>query len=165
MEIAKAKYPAKATSQGVPGKDFLAYVNYGEGATEENPIWNLLGGTNNDNLGISAEVSTQQTKLSGYWQDGKVTGKSGEYSSEMVCLRDNLAQQVVEAFLYDDEITDEKGALHMALVDKVTKEYKEFWAIPTSWELAAETGDMATYSASFTIIGKPLKKSGFTTGS
>ena len=76
---------------------------------------------------------------------------------------DSVDWYIDEEFLYDDEITDEKGALHMALVDKVTKDYKEFWAIPTSWELAAETGDMATYSASFTVIGKPLKKSNFTT--
>lgn len=162
MEIAKAKYPAKTVSQGVPGKDFLCYINYGEGATEANPVWNLLGGTDSDDLGISAEVNTKQTKNSGYWQEGVITGKSGEYSSEMTVLRDNTAQQVIEEFMYDDEITGEKNALHMALVDKVTKEYKEFWCAPTSWELSAASDDTATYSFSGTIIGKPLKKTGFT---
>lgn len=160
--IAKANYPARTTSQGVPGKDFIAFVNYGENASAASPVWNMLGGTNNDNLGIAAEVSTQQTKESGFWQEGAVSGKSGEYSTEMVCLRDNLAQQVIEEFIYNDEITSEKGALHMALVDKVSKDYKEFWIIPTSWELAAEAGDLATYSFSGTVVGTPLKKTGFT---
>lgn len=159
--IAKANYPARTASQGVPGKDFIAFVNYGENATALAPKWNMLGGTNNDNLGISAEVSTQQTKESGYWQEGAVSGKSGEYSAEMVVLRNNLAQQVIEEFLYDDEITSEKGALHMALVDKVSKDYTEFWAIPTSWELAAESGDLATYNLTATIVGTPEKKAGF----
>lgn len=162
--IAKSKYPARATSMGVPGKDFLAYIDYGEGATPAAPIWNLLGGANNDNLGISAEVSTNQTKNTDYWQEGSITSKSGEYSTEMVVLRDNLAQQVIEEFIYNDEVTDEKGALHMALVDKVSKEYKEFWIAPTTWELATESAELATYNFAGTIIGKPLKKSGFSLG-
>lgn len=162
--IAKSKYPARAISQGVPGKDFLVYVNYGENATPSAPVWNLLGGTNNDNLGISAEVSTNQTKSSGYWQEGSITGKSGEYNTEMVVLRDNLAQQVIEEFIYNDEITDEKQALHMAIVDKVSKDYKEFWAAPTTWELASESGELATYNFAATIVGAPLKKTGFSLG-
>jgi len=161
VSIVKANFPERAGSQGISGKEFLAYLNYGENATEQFPVWNLLGGTDSDTLGISIEAGAKQTKDSGFWQEGAVTGKSGEYSAEMTVLTDSVAQAAIEEFIYNDEVTTEKRALHMALVNNVTKDYKEFWIIPTSWELSAESGDLATYSFSGTLVGTPVRKSNF----
>ena len=161
VSIVKANYPARPGSQGVAGKDFLAFINYGAGATEANPVWTLLGGTDSDTLGLANEINTKQTKSSGYWQEGRVSGKSGNYATNMTVLKDNVAQAAIEEFMINDEVTDEKGALHMALVNNLTKEYKEFWFIPESWELTAESGDLAEYALSGQLVGAPVKKTGF----
>lgn len=42
-------------SQSMAGKNLLLYIAYGEGATVEDPIWNLVGGQRNSPLSMSAD--------------------------------------------------------------------------------------------------------------
>jgi len=161
ITIAKEKYPAFANASGVSGKRLVIYLNYGENATEQAPVWTLLGGIKSNALSLSAEASSQQTKDNGYWPISTITSKSFEVNAEVILLRDNVAQAAIEEFMIDDEITAEKQALHMAIVDLDTKEYIEVKVVPTSWEISAESEDMITKSLSATGTGAPVKKTGF----
>jgi hypothetical protein len=159
--IAKNKYPQFAAASGISGKRLVMYVNYGTGATEQNPVWNLVGGLTNNNLSLSAETNSAQTKDNGYWPISAITSKSYEVSAEVIMLRDNVAQEAIEAFMVDDEITAEKKLLNIAIVDLDTKEYYNLKVAPTAWEITAESEDMITKSFTATGSGAPVKASGF----
>ena len=161
VTISKDNYPALANGTGISGKRVVLYLNYGASATAEAPVWTLVGGLTTHTLSYSAEVSTSQTKSTGYWASGAVTSKSAELSAECIMLRDNEAQEAIEAFVVDDDITSAKQALNMAIVDLDTKEYMNLWVIPSSWEIAADSEDMVTKSLSATVVGTPEKKTGF----
>ena len=161
VTIAKEKYPEFAGQAGISGKRLVMYVNYGTSATEENPVWELVGGLTSNTFSISAEASSQQTKDTGYWPVSAITSKSYEVNAEVIMLRDNVAQEAIEAFMVDDEITAEKQLLNIAIVDLDTKEYYNLKVAPSSWEITAESEDMITKSFSATGSGAPVKASGF----
>ena len=161
VTIAKAKYPEFSALAGISGKRLVMFVNYGTDATYENPVWELVGGLTSNTLSISAETSSNQTKETGYWQDSAITGKSYEVSAEVIMLRDNVAQEAIEAFLMDDEITNEKRLLNVAIVDLDTKDYYNLTVAPTAWEITAESEDMVTKSFTATGSGAPVKGSSF----
>ena len=161
ITIAKENYPSFASGVGVSGKRQVLYVNYGEGATKDKPVWTLLGGLETNTLSISADTSTVQTKESGYWADGTVTNKSYELSADVIMKRDNAAQQAIEEFLLDDAITAEKGALNIAVVYLDTKEYLSLVVVPKSWEITADGKDMIKKKLSATGVGEPKKMTGF----
>jgi len=161
VSIAKANYPEFAAASGISGKRLVMFVNYGSGATAANPVWNLVGGLTNNNLSLSAETNSAQTKDYGFWPITAITSKSYEVNAEVIMLRDNVAQEAIEAFMVDDEITAEKKLLNIAIVDLDTKDYYNLTVAPTSWEIAAESEDMITKSFAATGSGAPVKASGF----
>lgn len=163
IDIAKENYPAFAESTGVSGKREVLYINYGEGATKETPKWVMVGGLETHTFSVSADSSTVQTKETGYWADGAVTNKSYELSADVILKRADVGQQVIEEFLLDDDITAEKGALNIAIVDLDTKDYLSLVVIPKSWETTADSQDMIKKKLSATGVGKPERKTGFTT--
>lgn len=161
ITIAKEKYPAFAAGAGISGKRLVMFVNYGSGATAQNPVWALLGGCTSNALSLSAEANSQQTKDSGFWPITAITSKSFEVSAEVIMLRDNEAQAAIEEFLLDDEITAEKNLLNVAIVDLDSLEWYDLKIAPTSWEITAESEDMITKSLTATGSGAPEKKTGF----
>ena len=161
ITIAKEKYPAYAAGAGVSGKRLVMFVNYGSGATAQNPVWTLLGGCTSNALSLSAEASSQQTKDTGYWPITAITSKSFEVNADVIMMRDNEAQAAVEEFMLDDDITAEKGLLNIAIVDLDTLEWYDLKVAPTSWEITAESEDMVTKSFAATGSGAPEKKTGF----
>lgn len=162
ITITKENYPALANGTGISGKRVVLYLNYGETATSQKPVWVLVGGLKSHTLSISAEVNSVQTKDTGYWASGALVSKSAELSAEVVMKRDDTAQMAIEEFMYDDNITAEKQALMFAIVDLDTKEFVQVWAIPTSWETTADGEDMIAKSLSATVVGAPEKKTAFT---
>lgn len=163
ITIAKENYPAFSENTGVSGKRQVLYINYGEGATKEKPKWVLVGGLETHTLSISADSSTTQTKESGYWADGTVTNKSYELSADVIMKRADVGQQAIEEFLMDDDITAEKGALNIAIVDLDTKDYLSLIVVPKSWETTADSQDMIKKKLSATGVGKPERKTDFST--
>ncbi len=161
ITIAKEKYPAFSAGAGVSGKRLVMFVNYGAGATPQNPVWTLLGGCTSNNLSLAAEASSQQTKDTGYWPISAITSKSFEVSADVIMLRDNEAQAAIEEFMIDDDITAEKKLLNVAIVDLDTLEWYDLKIAPTSWEIVAESEDMITKSLTATGSGAPEKKTGF----
>lgn len=161
ITIAKEKYPAYAAGAGVSGKRLVMYVNYGAGATPQNPVWTLLGGCTSNTLSLSAETSSQPIKDTGYWPITAITSKSFEVSADVIMMRDNEAQAAIETFLLDDDITAAKNLLNIAIVDLDTLEYYDLRVAPTSWEITAESEDMVTKAFAATGSGAPEKKTGF----
>lgn len=160
VTISKDNYPALANGTGISGKRVVIYLNYGATASAEAPVWTLLGGLQSHTLTISGNVSSVQTKESGYWADGAMTSKSAELSAECIMKRDNEAQLAIEEYMFNDEITATKG-LQVAIVDLDTKEYVKCWIIPSSWEISAESEDLVSKSLSATVVGAPEKCTGF----
>lgn len=161
ITIAAENYPGMNVASGVSGKRIVTYLNYGASATEEAPVWTLLGGVSSNTLSISANTSESQTKDKGYWSESVITSKSAEYSADMILKRDNVAQLAIEEFLLNDDITAAKQALMIAVVDLDTKEYTKMWIVPTSWEMTAGSEEFVQYSLSATVTGKPEKCSDF----
>lgn len=163
VTIVKDNYPALAVTggNGVSGKRLVIYLNYGESATAEAPVWNLLGGVTSHTWSVSGNIQTAQTKDNGYWADGVLTSKSAELSADITMKRDNIAQEAIEAFMMDDDITAAKNALMIAIVDLDTLDYTQAWVIPSSWEITAGSEDMVTKNLSATCVGAPEKKTGF----
>lgn len=164
ITIAKENYPQYSADTGVSGKRQVLYINYGATATPQAPKWVLVGGLKSHTLSVSAETSTVQTKDTGYWATGATTSKSYELTADILMKRDDTAQLAIEEFLMNDEITAEKGALNIAIVDLDTKEYINCVVIPTSWETTADGEDLIQKSLTATGIGAPEKKTGFTVG-
>lgn len=162
VTIAADNYPAFTGDTGVSGKRIALYVNYGTGATAEAPVWVLVGGSEALKFTPTVDVQTKQTKDSGMWAEGAVSGKSFEVSDTLLMKRDNVGQKVIEKFIYDDDITTAKCALQFAKVDLDTKEYKVFEAIPTSFEETSESDGLVEYAFKATGVGKPEDKTGFT---
>ncbi len=161
VTISAAKYPEYSAGTGISGKRLVMYLNYGTGATAQAPVWTLLGGLTSNSLSFSAEASSQQTKDSGMWPNAAITGKSYEVSAEVIMLRDNEAQEAIEEFIIDDDISNAKKLLNIAIVDLDSRDYYDLTVAPTAWEITAESEDMITKSLTATGSGAPEKKTSF----
>lgn len=159
--IEKSKYPSFAASVGQSGKRWLIYLNYGVNATGQNPVWTMLGGIVSNSVNFKADVTTNNTKDTGLWQEGVVTSKSGEVSAEVTFKADNVAQAAIEEFMINDEITNEKKMLDIAVVNLDESEYFRLKIVPSAWNLVANSGDMVTKSLTATINGKPEYHTGW----
>ena len=96
-------YPQNTNaSQSMAGKNLLLYVAYGEGATVESPIWNLVGGQRNSPLSMSADEIDASDKSSGGW--GETLQGTKTWSIEQECVykvNDNGFDIMRYAFLND----------------------------------------------------------------
>ncbi len=159
--ISAVNYPEFPGMSGVSGKVQKLYVNYGIGATSAKPVWTKVGGIRSTTLSLSADVKTVQTKDSGLWAEGGITGKSGELSADIVVKRGDVGQEVIQNFVVDDDITSAKNLLMLALVDEDTKDYTIVTGVPSSWEVVASADDLITKALKFTLIGAPEIKTEF----
>lgn len=161
VEIVKDNYPAFNLNAGVSGKRIVAYINYGQSATKENPKWNLVGGVTSLTQSLSTSTSSANTRDNGYWSESIITNKQLEVSIDLILKRGNLSIAIVDSFCYEDAITSEKIALDLAIVDLDTKDYTRMQVVPSSWEMTADSEDMVQYSLSATCTGEPTKESNF----
>lgn len=160
--ISAEKYPVLANGTGISGKRIVLYLNYGTSASVESPVWTQIGGVTSHTLTINGEVSTAQTKDTGYWASGSLTSKSAELSADIMMIRDSEGQMAIEEFMANDTITAAKKALQIAVVDLDTKEGLKLTVIPSSWEIQASSDDMVQKTLSATVVGAPEKITNFT---
>ena len=162
--ISAEKYPVLANGTGISGKRVVLYLNYGTGASVQagSEVWTEIGGVESHTLTINGEVSTAQTKSTGFWASGSLTSKSAELSANIIMLRDSEGQLAIEEFMTNDSITAAKKALQIAVVDLDTKEGLKLTVIPSSWEIEAASDDMIRKSLSATVVGAPEKITNFT---
>lgn len=161
VTISAANLPQFDGATGVPGKRRVLYVNYGVGATEKKPVWVLVGRAEDFTMSPTVNTQSKTTKDSGGWETSAATTRKFEVSSKLVAKVDDEGQKVLEAFVYDDDC-NAKNALQFAYVDLDTKNYKEFKAIPTSFEETSSADDLVESSFKATGTGKVELKNGFT---
>ncbi len=163
VTITAENLPQFDGATGISGKKRLLYVNYGTGATAKTPKWTLVGGAEDFTMSPTVNTQSKTTKDSGGWSIAAPTGKSFEISSKLVAIANDVGQNVLKSFVYDDKCTD-KNALQFAYVDTDSKEYMQFTAVVTSFEETSAAEDLVEYSMKATGTGKPETKTGFTIG-
>lgn len=151
--VIEANYPDRDQSQAIAGKLWLMYYNYGDGATEENPIWNKLGATRDTPISISADSIDATTKDEDGWGASIQGTKSWSSSLELVCKSDDQSFYVLREWMFSDDLQSRKPALQIALVNKATKEYYVGWCVITSMSLSASYSDVSTWSFELQGVG------------
>lgn len=142
-------YPQNTNaSQSMAGKNLLLYIAYGEGATVESPIWNLVGGQRNSPLSMSADEIDASDKSSGGW--GETLQGTKTWSIEQECVykvNDNGFDIMRYAFLNDIPV-------YLMRRDKNGNAVKGFANI-TEFSDDNPHDDVATATVTFSGIGAP----------
>lgn len=137
------------------GKQVLLYINFGEGATFENPVWTLIGGQKTANFSMSADDIDASNKASGGWGEKYAGIKSTEISLDgIICNGDEGYGALKDAFIKDEAVDICRYA-----TDGTAE--RNWYSIT---ELSDETphDDMATFSITLTGQGEPTFYSGLT---
>lgn len=149
LAINPAYYPQNTNaSQSMAGKNLLLYIAYGEGATVESPIWNLVGGQRNSPLSMSADEIDASDKSSGGW--GETLQGTKTWSIEQECVykvNDNGFDIMRYAFLNDIPV-------YLMRRDKNGNAVKGFANI-TEFSDDNPHDDVATATVTFSGIGAP----------
>lgn len=149
LAINPAYYPQNTNaSQSLAGKNLLLYIAYGEGATVENPNWNLVGGQRNSPLSMSADEIDASDKSSGGW--GETLQGTKTWSIEQECVykvNDNGFDIMRYAFLNDIPV-------YLMRRDKNGNAVKGFANI-TEFSDDNPHDDVATATVTFSGIGAP----------
>ena len=149
LAINQDYYPKNTNaSQSMAGKNLLLYIAYGEGATVESPIWNLVGGQRNSPLSMSADEIDASDKSSGGW--GETLQGTKTWSIEQECVykvNDNGFDIMRYAFLNDIPV-------YLMRRDKNGNAVKGFANI-TEFSDDNPHDDVATATVTFSGIGEP----------
>lgn len=147
MAKERAKYGGELGK--VTGKDVLLYINYGEGATEELPKWQLIGGQTTADLSMSADSIDASNKTSGGWGENYAGIKSTELSLECVlCKADEGYAALKDAFVKSEPV----DICRFCAVDKTADRN---WYNITELSDSTPHDDMVTVSITLEGIGAP----------
>ena len=101
--MAKVRPTMGVTEEKLLGKDVMAFLNYGESATYENPNWALIGGQRSSNYSATADEIDLTDKTDGGYGDAAPGVKGTELSLELLVKpHDETVKQ-----LYDAQEADE----------------------------------------------------------
>lgn len=158
MAVNLENYPSYSShSSAIPGKLFLLYVNYGEGATETSPKWVLLGGLRDNPITIESDSIDASNKSSGGWGESLSGVNSWSSSCELVIKQDDTGYDVLESWKFNQDFQSAKPALNFMFYNVQTKTAYRSWGIINSLEIAASYDDVMT--ASIDIAGvAPITK-------
>ena len=96
-----AKTRATRAEQGssILGKDILLFLNYGENASEETPVWALIGGQRSADYNSSAEEIDTTDKTSDGYGDSEPGLKTAELTTEVIVKKgDETISALQEAY-------------------------------------------------------------------
>lgn len=103
--MAKVRVTKDLSTRALLGKDVLVFINYGEGATEDTPVWSLIGGQRSASMSDTAAEIDVTNKTSGGYGDFEAGIKTNELTLEMVCFtNDEGYQQIREAYLAGEPV-------------------------------------------------------------
>ena len=147
--IKAANFPMQPNkSQTLAGKSLLLFLNYGEGATVENPKWGLVGGQRNSPLSMSGDEIDGSDKASGGWGESLQGTKSWSIEQEGVYkVNNDMLDALKYAFVNDI-------AVHIMRLDKYGNAVKGFANI-TEFSDDNPHDDVATVTMTLSGIGKP----------
>lgn len=103
--MAKVRVKRDAAQDKLLGKEVLAYLNYGEGATHDKPVWALIGGQTTADYDMSADSIDATNKTSDGWGETYAGNKSTELDLEgVICKSDEAYEQLQEAFMAGEAV-------------------------------------------------------------
>lgn len=103
--MAKVRAKRESTQDKLMGKEVLLYINFGDGATEAEPKWCLVGGQTSANLDMSADSIDATNKTSGGWGESYAGLKSTELSLEaVICKSDDGYSALKDAFIRGEAV-------------------------------------------------------------
>lgn len=130
------------------GKNVLVFMNYGEGATAEAPVWGLLGGQRSASFTASADEVDLTDKTSGGYGEAEQGIKSTEMELELIVKPgDEVVQQLYDAF-------DKGEAVDLLRWAKDGRSIRNWYSITELGEEAAYD-DAAILTATLKGMGAP----------
>ena len=154
MAYTAENYPQYTGSSAIAGKKFLLYVAY------ENK-WNLIGGLRDTGLEISADAIDASSKDNGGWGESIPGTRSWSSSPTVVVKTNNAGDAIIEAWVLDENLQNERPALQFAFVNSQTKEYYTGWGTVSSYSYEASYDDVMTKSMEIGGVGPLAKKDAF----
>lgn len=144
----KVRAVKPVTEDKLQGKEVLAYINYGEGATYESPKWTLIGGQTKADFSMSADSIDASNKSSGGWGETYAGVRTTELSLEIVIPKQDVGYAALKDAFVKGEAVD-------------ICRYASDGSAERNWynitELSDETphDDMATASITLGGLGQP----------
>lgn len=145
MAYTSANYPSFDTPAAIAGKKFILYVaNVPEGVGD--PKWEMIGGLRDTGIQISADAIDASNKGSDGWGESIPGVRSWTASPTLVVKTGNKGDELIEAWVFDEDIQNERPALRFAFVNTQTKEYYDSWGTVSSYSIDASYTDVMTKS-------------------
>ena len=146
--MAKVRATKAAEETKLLGKNVLAFLNFGEGATYESPIWALIGGQRSADYSASAEEIDVTDKTSQGYGDAEPGLKSVELTMELLVKPgDETVAALYDAFEADEAVDILRWA-------KDGRSIRNWYSI-TSLEESAAYDDAAVLSITLKGKGAP----------
>ena len=153
--MSKVRPTRSATEDKLRGKDVLAYLNYGESATEAAPVWLLLGGQRNADMSRTADSIDASNKSSGGWGETYPGIRNTELSVECIQGKNDEGYEVLkDAFNAGEAVDICRYAADGTAVRN--------WYHITDLSDATPHDDMVTYTMKLAGVGKPKEYSSLT---
>lgn len=147
--MAAVRATRNVTQSKLLGKNVLCFLNYGDNATESNPVWALIGGQRSADYSSSADEIDLNDKNSDGYGESAAGIKSTELSLELLCKK---ADKAVAA-LWDAHKEDEQvDVLRWA---KDGQSVRNWYTITEISESAAHD-DAVTLSLTLKGCGAPV---------
>lgn len=130
------------------GKNVLVFLNYGENATADAPVWAILGGQRSASWSATADEIDLTDKVSGGYGESEQGIKATELSVELIVRRgDDAVAALFKAF-------DDGDAVDILRWAKDGRSVRNWYAITELSEDAAHD-DAAILSVTLKGMGKP----------
>ncbi len=153
--MTKVRPTRSASEDKLRGKDVLAYLNYGEGATESSPVWFLLGGQRNADMSRTAESIDASNKSSGGWGETYPGIRNTELSVECIQGKNDEGYAILKDAFNSGEAVD---ICRYASDGTAVRN----WYHITDLSDATPHDDMVTYTMKLGGVGKPKEYSSLT---
>lgn len=157
MSYTAEDYPEYSGSSVVAGKKFLIYVKH-------NNVWNLIGGTRDTGLTRTFESIDASTKDDDGWGATIPGLQKWSGTASLAVKGENHGDEIIQAWLDDEDLRTQRPALLFAFVNTVDKTYHEGFGTLTSYETTGNNGDVMLKSISIEGAGKLTRKTNFVAG-
>lgn len=145
----KVRATRSANAGKIQGKDVLAYLNFGTGATEALPQWALFGGQTTADLSMSADEIDANSKDSGGWGESYAGIRSTELSLECIATKADEAYAALKDAFIKSEVVD---ICRYCTTDSTAERN---WYSITEISDTTPHDDMVTFSIKLKGIGAP----------
>lgn len=154
MSYTAQQYPEFAISSAIAGKKFLLYIAFDQ-------KWLLVGGLRDTGLSMSADSLDASSKDNGGWGESIPGMRSWSSSPTMVVKTNNPGDEVIENWVLDEDLQNQRPALLFAFVNSQTKDYYYGFGSVTTYDFEAAHDDVMTKSIEIAGKGPITKASNF----